>query len=67
MLTWNRPGEKWTHEQGSEMMLDFLIQDNNIEIGESNLAFVKALILGDPSKCSAYVDHTYMCLDLSDQ
>ncbi|KAL0063992.1 hypothetical protein AAF712_009060 [Marasmius tenuissimus] len=46
------PEEDWTHEQGSEMMLDFLVKDNNIEIAEKDLAFIKALILGKPEECS---------------
>ncbi|KIK56330.1 hypothetical protein GYMLUDRAFT_47095 [Collybiopsis luxurians FD-317 M1] len=45
------PGEKWTHEEGSEMMLDFLIKDKNINISPEDVAFIKALIAGDPSKC----------------
>ncbi|KAK1219456.1 hypothetical protein PQX77_017828 [Marasmius sp. AFHP31] len=46
------PGEDWTHEQGSEMMLDSLVKHNDIEIADKDLAFIKALILGKPERCS---------------
>ncbi|KAJ8517378.1 hypothetical protein ONZ45_g5413 [Pleurotus djamor] len=45
------PGTSWTHEQGSEMMLDYLIDDNGIEISKDDRDFVKALIAGEPKKC----------------
>ncbi|KAG7441654.1 HD-domain/PDEase-like protein [Guyanagaster necrorhizus] len=41
----------WKHEQGSEMMFDYLVTTNNIEIEEADTKFVKALIAGDPAKC----------------
>ncbi|KAK0455724.1 uncharacterized protein EV420DRAFT_1621251 [Desarmillaria tabescens] len=41
----------WKHEQGSEMMFDYLVACNNIEIEEADTKFVKALIAGDPAKC----------------
>ncbi|KAF5379301.1 hypothetical protein D9757_007646 [Collybiopsis confluens] len=47
------PGETWTHEEGSEMMLDFLIKDKKIVIPLEDVQFIKALIAGDPSKCSS--------------
>ncbi|KAF9262499.1 HD-domain/PDEase-like protein [Marasmius fiardii PR-910] len=46
------PEENWTHEQGSEMMLEYLVEDNRIEILPEDLKFIKALIRGDPTKCS---------------
>ncbi|KAK0205885.1 hypothetical protein DFS33DRAFT_540439 [Desarmillaria ectypa] len=42
---------RWKHEQGSEMMFDYLVACNNIEIEEADTKFVKALIAGDPAKC----------------
>ncbi|KAJ3573732.1 hypothetical protein NP233_g2239 [Leucocoprinus birnbaumii] len=47
------PEKEWRHEQGSEMMLDSLISDYGIPITEKDQSFIKALIAGDPSKCSA--------------
>lgn len=41
----------WKHEQGSEMMFDYLVAQNNIEIEEADTKFVKALIAGEPTKC----------------
>ncbi|KAG0223575.1 SAM domain and HD [Actinomortierella wolfii] len=42
-----RPGFQWTHEQGSEMMLEYMIDDNNIDIEEEEVAFIKDLIMGE--------------------
>ncbi|KAF9976363.1 SAM domain and HD [Actinomortierella ambigua] len=42
-----RPGLQWTHEQGSEMMLDYMIEDNNIDIEKEEVAFIKDLIMGE--------------------
>ncbi|KAF7776488.1 hypothetical protein Agabi119p4_4881 [Agaricus bisporus var. burnettii] len=47
------PGKKWRHEQGSEMMFDFMISEYEIPISEEDQQFIKALIAGDPSKCSS--------------
>jgi HD superfamily phosphohydrolase len=46
-----RPGCKWHHEDGSEMMLDYLVKDNDIDITEKDLKFIKALIAGDHARC----------------
>ena len=51
-----RKGRKWRHEDASEMMLDYLVKDNGIEIGDRDLTFIKALIAGDPNRCR-YVFH----------
>ncbi|TFK33680.1 hypothetical protein BDQ12DRAFT_637222 [Crucibulum laeve] len=42
----------WRHEEGSEMMFDYLIKENEIPLPQKDSKFVKALIAGDPSKCS---------------
>lgn len=42
-----RPGFRWTHEEGSEMMLEYLIDDNNIDMDSSEINFVKDLIAGE--------------------
>ncbi|KAF9369410.1 SAM domain and HD [Podila verticillata] len=41
------PGSTWTHEQGSEMMLEYLVEDNNIDIDPEELSFIKDLIMGE--------------------
>lgn len=41
------PGSKWTHEQGSEMMLEYLVDDNNVDIDQEELNFIKDLIMGE--------------------
>ncbi|KAJ3717984.1 hypothetical protein C8R42DRAFT_157395 [Lentinula raphanica] len=46
------PEEKWTHEEGSEMMLDYLIKEKEIDIPPEDVAFIKALIAGDHRKCN---------------
>ncbi|KAJ4475018.1 HD-domain/PDEase-like protein [Lentinula aciculospora] len=45
------PEERWTHEEGSEMMLDYLVKEKEIDIPTDDVAFIKALIAGDPQKC----------------
>ncbi|KAG0343828.1 SAM domain and HD [Podila humilis] len=41
------PGSTWTHEQGSEMMLEYLVDDNNIDMDDEELDFIKDLIMGE--------------------
>ena len=51
MLTCNvgiRPGFQWSHENASEMMLDYLIDDNNIDIEKHEINLIKDLIAGAP-------------------
>ncbi|PVV05274.1 hypothetical protein BB560_000219, partial [Smittium megazygosporum] len=43
-----RPGIKWEHEQGSEMMLDYLVKENQIKIPYEDVQFIKDLIYGEP-------------------
>lgn len=43
-----RPGSNWTHEQASEMMLEYLVDDNNIDLDSSDIHFIKDLIAGEP-------------------
>jgi hypothetical protein len=38
-------------EMASEMMLDALVKENNIEIPQADLDFIKALIAGDKDRC----------------
>ncbi|KAF8868511.1 hypothetical protein CPB85DRAFT_925814 [Mucidula mucida] len=45
------PNETWTHEDGSEMMLDFLIEDNGVIITAEDTTFIKALIAGQRDRC----------------
>jgi len=40
-----RPGLDWKHEQGSVMMLDYLIDQNSIDIDTSDIKFIKDIIL----------------------
>jgi hypothetical protein len=44
----NSPGIKWSHENASEMMLDYLIDDNHIDIDQYQINFIKDLIAGTP-------------------
>ncbi|KAF9189482.1 SAM domain and HD [Haplosporangium sp. Z 767] len=41
------PGSDWTHEQGSEMMLEYMVEDNGIDIEREELNFIKDLIMGE--------------------
>lgn len=49
-----RPQKRWTHEEASEMMLEYLIDDNYIDIDRHQINFVKDLIAGVP-KSTRYV------------
>ncbi|KAF8959550.1 hypothetical protein BDZ97DRAFT_1390822 [Flammula alnicola] len=40
----------WKHEDGSEMMFDYLVRDNEVPISAEDQSFVKALIAGEPSR-----------------
>ncbi|KAI7828957.1 hypothetical protein BC939DRAFT_500407 [Gamsiella multidivaricata] len=41
------PGSTWTHEQGSEMMLEYLVDDNAVDIDREEINFIKDLIMGE--------------------
>ncbi|KAG0219960.1 SAM domain and HD [Mortierella sp. NVP41] len=41
------PGSNWTHEQGSEMMLEYLVDDNHVDIDREEINFIKDLIMGE--------------------
>lgn len=49
-----RPHKRWTHEEASEMMLEYLIDDNYIDIDRHQINFIKDLIAGVP-KSTRYV------------
>ncbi|KIY52421.1 HD-domain/PDEase-like protein, partial [Fistulina hepatica ATCC 64428] len=48
------PNSTWTHEEGSEMMFDHLLDTSEtpIAIDADERTFIKALIRGDPSRCT---------------
>ncbi|KAH9887730.1 HD-domain/PDEase-like protein [Cubamyces lactineus] len=45
------PEKKWCHEDASRMMFDALLEENDLYLAPEDSAFVKALIMGDPSMC----------------
>ncbi|KAG6894799.1 hypothetical protein C0992_004592 [Termitomyces sp. T32_za158] len=45
------PGKAWKHEDASIMMFDNLVEENDIRIELQDVAFIKALISGDPKQC----------------
>ena len=45
------PEKKWCHEDASRMMFDALLEENELYLAPEDSAFVKALIMGDPSMC----------------
>lgn len=49
------PGSTWTHEQGSEMMLEYMVDDNSIDLDREEIDFVKDLIMGERRGNSQYV------------
>ncbi|KAI8058362.1 HD phosphohydrolase domain-containing protein [Syncephalis plumigaleata] len=44
-----RPGVVWKHETASENMLDYLIDDNGLDIDSDDVKFIKDLIRGEAS------------------
>ncbi|CAO3678225.1 unnamed protein product [Rhizopus stolonifer] len=55
-----RPGLNWSHEQGSEIMLEYLIDDNHIDIEKDEVNFIKDLIAGEPRTNSKYEDRQFL-------
>ncbi|KAI8369175.1 hypothetical protein EDC96DRAFT_607057 [Choanephora cucurbitarum] len=55
-----RPGLNWSHEQASEMMLEYLIDDNNIDMERTEINFVKDLIAGEARSQSKYEDRKFL-------
>ncbi|KIY66171.1 hypothetical protein CYLTODRAFT_444863 [Cylindrobasidium torrendii FP15055 ss-10] len=45
------PDRPWKHEEGSEMMFDFLVKDNNIDIEDADVKLIKDLIAGERRHC----------------
>ncbi|KAH9476787.1 Deoxynucleoside triphosphate triphosphohydrolase SAMHD1 [Psilocybe cubensis] len=43
-------GSRWSHEEGSEMMFDAIIEEERIPLPKEDQQFIKALISGDPSR-----------------
>ncbi|EPS95195.1 hypothetical protein FOMPIDRAFT_1025878 [Fomitopsis schrenkii] len=46
------PGTDWKHEDSSDMMFDALVKENDLVLPEDDAALIKALIAGDPTRCS---------------
>ncbi|KAJ7499848.1 hypothetical protein FB451DRAFT_1206806 [Mycena latifolia] len=46
------PTKKWKHEDASKMMFKFLLETNNINLPETDVQFILALIDGEPTQCS---------------
>ncbi|KAI7876669.1 HD phosphohydrolase domain-containing protein [Lichtheimia hyalospora FSU 10163] len=55
-----RPGFQWSHEQASEMMLEYLVDDNNIDIERDHLNLIKDLIAGAPRSQSQFQERCFL-------
>ncbi|KAI8583987.1 hypothetical protein K450DRAFT_220918 [Umbelopsis ramanniana AG] len=55
-----RPHKRWTHEEASEMMLEYLIDDNYIDIDRHQINFIKDLIAGVPKSTSQANDRAFL-------
>ncbi|KAI7871831.1 HD phosphohydrolase domain-containing protein [Spinellus fusiger] len=55
-----RPGINWSHEQASEMMLESLIDDNNIDIEQEDIQLIKSLIAGEPKSNSQQEERRFL-------
>ncbi|KAL5039111.1 hypothetical protein BDEG_27148 [Batrachochytrium dendrobatidis JEL423] len=54
------PELKWSHEQGSEDMLEYLVKDNSVDITHQELEFIKDLIHGIPRGSYPQAQKTYL-------
>jgi len=59
------PEWKWKHEQGSEMMFDYMVETYSIPIREKDVLFIKALIAGNPQQCEWVTPSLVVDQDLS--
>ncbi|KAG2226577.1 hypothetical protein INT45_005063 [Circinella minor] len=55
-----RPSLQWSHEEASEMMLEYLIDDNNIDIERNEINLIKDLIAGTPRSKSQYDERCFL-------
>ncbi|KAH9276183.1 hypothetical protein BASA83_001457 [Batrachochytrium salamandrivorans] len=55
-----RPDLNWSHEQGSEDMLEYLVRDNPVSINAEELQFIKDLIHGAPRGTYPQSKKTYL-------
>lgn len=53
------PGAGWSHEQGSSMLLNKLVDDNNMDIDQEDVKMISALILGEREN-PKYADKTWI-------
>ncbi|KNC82925.1 hypothetical protein SARC_04792 [Sphaeroforma arctica JP610] len=44
--------DNWSHEDASEMMFDYLIDQNGIDFSNTDRSFVKSLVQGKPVNCA---------------
>lgn len=42
-----RKKDKWAHEDGSQMMIDYTVKANNINIPQDEVDFIKDLVRGE--------------------
>lgn len=54
------PDLKWTHEQGSNMMLDYMIDDNNIDLDCDKIRLIKSLILGEKPEVTRFREKGFL-------
>ncbi|OLY81415.1 Deoxynucleoside triphosphate triphosphohydrolase SAMHD1 [Smittium mucronatum] len=52
-----RPEQGWTHEKGSIMMLDYLLEQNQTSLTPTEIDFIKDLIMGTKTS-SMYLSHS---------
>ncbi|KAI8393865.1 HD phosphohydrolase domain-containing protein [Radiomyces spectabilis] len=55
-----RPGFQWSHEEASEMMLEYMIDDNHIDLERENINLIKDLIAGAPRSSSQFTERGFL-------
>ncbi len=53
-----RPGCKWTHEDMSLDLLEFLVEENNVDVEKDDLQFMKDVIIG--SKRATHTSRSFL-------
>ena len=48
----------WRHEDASEMMLDDMVKQYDLNISRQDVEFIKALIAGDQDRCRSVITST---------
>ncbi|KAJ1928418.1 hypothetical protein IWQ60_002083 [Tieghemiomyces parasiticus] len=58
------PGLGWTHEQGSQMMFEYMVDDNYLDLDQQDVRFINDLIVGKPTSQGAQSQEKLFLFDI---